>query len=190
MKDKKIKILCLSGKAGTGKDTILKSLSQLGLNFNKIISYTSRPQRENEIDGQDYYFITHEDFLSKIQNEEMLEYTEFNGWFYGIGKDCLSENMWNIGILTPSGIQTLREYDNLEVIIFPIIASDKIRLIRQLEREQDPNIDEIIRRYKADQIDFDNSLYSLQHGNLNNNYSDLAKILTQLAEFLRTNPIN
>ena len=65
----------------------------------------------------------------------MLEYTSFNGWFYGIGKDCLSEEKVNIGVFNPAGIENLKKYNNLLIVDFTIYADDKMRLLRQLNRE-------------------------------------------------------
>lgn len=53
------KIIALIGKAGSGKDTILKEiLKQEPIKYNEIISCTTRPKREGEIDGVNYYFLT------------------------------------------------------------------------------------------------------------------------------------
>ena len=62
----KYKIVALIGEAGSGKDTILQDLLQ-NSNFNEIISYTTRPPRDGEINGKNYFFISPEEFLDKIQ---------------------------------------------------------------------------------------------------------------------------
>lgn len=175
-------IICIVGKAGSGKDTILKSVCDIAKNkVNPIISYTSRPMRQGEINGKDYYFITKEEFLNKIQNNEMIEYTEFNGWFYGIASDCLSEKIPNIGIFNPAGIKCLRRYSNLKIYIFYITASSKIRLLRQLNREEEPDVDEVIRRYQADNIDFEIcDIYGLK----NETIEDFAQIVSLIIRYI------
>lgn len=175
-------IICIVGKAGSGKDTILKSVCDIAKNkVNPIISYTSRPMRQGEINGKDYYFITKEEFLNKIQNNEMIEYTEFNGWFYGIASDCLSEEIPNIGIFNPAGLESLKQYSNLKIYIFYITASPKIRLLRQLNREEEPNVDEVIRRYKADNIDFE---ICDEYGLKNETISDFAQIVGLIISYI------
>ena len=69
--------------------------------------------------------------------------------------DSLSKSKINIGVFNPAGIEALSH--NKDIILFPfyVVASDKQRMIRQLEREENPNVYEIIRRFKADDIDFD-----------------------------------
>lgn len=152
-----IKIVALIGEAGSGKDTIMQNLlKKYPQYFNEIISCTTRPIREGEINGVNYYFLTSEDFLDKVAKGEMLEATSFNGWYYGTGLLSVKENAINLGVFNPAGIYTLSKNENIELTVFKIECSDKIRLLRQLNREHNPNVDEIIRRYKTDKIDFSN----------------------------------
>ena len=68
----------------------------------------------------------------------------------------MSEDEVNIGVFNPTGIESLLAHrDKVKVIVFRVYVSDKTRLIRQLNRERDPDVHEIIRRFKADWIDFD-----------------------------------
>ncbi|MDR0789552.1 MAG: guanylate kinase [Bacteroidales bacterium] len=78
-------IVIFSAPSGSGKTTILKRLFDLNPDvFDFSISATSRPKRNNEIDGKDYYFLTEQDFRAKIANDEFLEWEEvYNGILYG-----------------------------------------------------------------------------------------------------------
>jgi guanylate kinase len=150
------KIIALIGKAGSGKDTILKEiLKQEPIKYNEIISCTTRPKRENEIDGVNYYFLTPSEFANKILNYEMLEATSFNDWFYGTSYDSLRSGIPNIGVFNPDGIRALSQNNDIDLTVYYIQASDKTRLLRQLNRENNPNVAEIVRRYKTDEEDFD-----------------------------------
>ena len=71
-------VAALFGPAGSGKDSTLASVMSQNPEFNRLISDTTRPPREQEIDGLSYNFITTEEFQKKILNKEMLEYCEFN----------------------------------------------------------------------------------------------------------------
>lgn len=150
----KIKIIALIGKSGAGKDTILKSIVSRYCGINEIISCTTRPPREKEVDGINYYFISKEEFLAKVLNGEMLEATVFNDWCYGTSLDSLKEDTINIGVFSPAGIEALLDNPIIDLKVFYIQVSDKTRLIRQLNRETNPNIEEIFRRYKTDEEDF------------------------------------
>ena len=123
--------------------------------LHEIVSCTSRPKRENEIEGINYYYHTKESFENKVKNNEMLEYTYFNGWYYGTGLESVDEHKINIGVFNPRGIQKLSaRREEIDLKVFLIDASDKTRLLRQLNRENNPNVKEIIRRFNTDEEDF------------------------------------
>lgn len=149
------KIIALFGEAGTGKDSIQNYLCQT-YHFNPIISYTTRPPRQGEIEGISYHFITDEEFLNKTLNGDMLEATSFNGWFYGTALSTLKEDIINIGVFNIEGIKILVENSQLEILPIKIETEDRLRITRQLYRENNPNCLEICRRFLADTKDFNN----------------------------------
>ena len=102
----KYKIVAIIGKAGSGKDALLKNLIEHNKNWNEIISCTTRPPRDGEKDGNQYYFLSNEEFARKILNNEMLEAAVFNDWCYGTAYDALDLNTINIGVFNPTGIET------------------------------------------------------------------------------------
>ena len=153
----KINIIAICGKAGAGKDTLLQKVTRSGRisSFvNEIVSFTTRPPREGEVNGVIYHFMTNEEFAEKILNKEMLEATIFNDWCYGTSLQSLDANKVNIGVFNPEGIETLLEDPRINLRVYYIDVPGKERLIRQLNREESPNVDEVIRRYKADEEDF------------------------------------
>lgn len=79
------KIIILSAPSGTGKSTIIRELMQMPeLNLGFSISATSRPPRQGEVNGREYYFISHEDFMQKVRNGEFVEWEEvYSGTCYG-----------------------------------------------------------------------------------------------------------
>ena len=148
------KILAIIGEAGTGKDTIMKKVLKKNPNLHEIVSCTTRPPREKEKNGVNYHFLTHEEFTKKILNNEMLEATVFNNWCYGTSYDSLDVNKVNIGVFNPAGIEALMEHKNIFIVCYYVRAADKQRLLRQLNREENPDVKEIIRRFSADNLDF------------------------------------
>ena len=149
------KIIALIGEAGTGKDTILQRiLAARPTEFHEIVSCTTRPPREGEVDGVNYFFIDPEEFAYKVLNYEMLEATNFNDWFYGTSYDTLRSDVPNIGVFNPDGIRALQGRPDIDLTVYRVSCSDKTRLLRQLNREDHPNVDEIVRRYKTDKDDF------------------------------------
>lgn len=152
----KVKVIALFGKAGSGKDTILRALVKADPDkFNEIVSCTTRPPREGEQEGVNYHFLTVEQFTEKVLNGDMLEATEFNNWHYGTALSSLSTEKINVGVFNPEGIRCLMEDNFVDLTVYYVRASDKERLIRQLNREENPDIQEIIRRFSTDEQDFE-----------------------------------
>lgn len=156
LKMDKYKLVILIGKSGSGKDTILKEVLK-HKDFNPVVSMTTRPPREGEIDGKDYIFVDSDTFTKYLLEDKLIEATIFNNWAYGTPYSSLSFEKTNIAVLNPEGVRILKEDNKLNVTVIYINASDKTRLIRQLQREENPNIQEILRRYGADEKDFEPS---------------------------------
>lgn len=149
----KYKIIALFGKAGAGKDYI-KQLLVDGYKIHGIIPSTTRPPRENEIDGVDYHFLDDQSFGQQVLNNTMLEATCFRDWFYGTSIKDLYEEGINVGIFNIQAIECLLQDSHLIIQPVYITAPDKIRLLRQLKREENPDCLEICRRFSADYKDF------------------------------------
>jgi guanylate kinase len=151
----KYQVVALIGKAGAGKDSIQKATCELHpLMFHPIVSCTTRPAREGEIEGVDYHYITLNEFTRKVLNGDMLEATEFRDWFYGTTLESLSKDKINIGVFNPAGVEALLEDSRLDVTVFEVVAPDKQRLMRYLNREENPDCAEMCRRYFTDEKDF------------------------------------
>lgn len=149
------KIIALYGESGAGKDTIQDWLvKQHPTEAHKIVSCTTRPPRDYEENGKDYYFIDTETFAKKLLNGDMLEATTFNNWGYGTPIDCLEKDKINIGVFNIAGIDCLLQDPRLDVAVVYVKASAKERLIRVLNREEKPDCGEICRRFLADIKDF------------------------------------
>ena len=152
---KRYQVLALIGKAGAGKDTIQNVTCEAhpGI-FHKIISHTTRPPRDNEVDGADYHFTDIPDFTRRVLSCDMLEATEFRGWFYGTSLESLDENKVNIGVFNPAGVRAILESPDVDVKVIYIDTNDKTRLLRYLNRSENPDCAEMCRRYYADEKDF------------------------------------
>ena len=78
------KLIIVSAPSGTGKSTLVRYLLSKDLDLEFSISATSRPPRDGEQNGVDYYFLTPEEFKQRIANGEFLEYEEvYENTFYG-----------------------------------------------------------------------------------------------------------
>lgn len=180
------KIIALCGKSGAGKDSLMMAIfSHLEKYLNPIVSHTTRPKREKEIADKSYHFVSEDEFLTLIDENKMLETTSFNNWYYGTSIDSLSKDKINIGVFNPDGIMSLLEDDRIELEIYYITAKGKTRLIRQLNREENPDVDEIIRRYDADEIQFQKMNNIKCNIMVNETFSDYTTIVDSICEKVR-----
>lgn len=148
-------MVCICGKAASGKDTILKTiLEEYPDIFCRNLSTTTRSPREGEIQGIDYDFITEQEMMNKLMNGDMLEVVEFNGSFYGTALDTLSTEKINISIYNPGGIELLLENTQINLLIFYIECDDKIRVLRYINREPNFNLQKFCDRMIVDEKEF------------------------------------
>ena len=84
-------IYIITGPSGVGKNTIINELSN-HLDFYFSVSHTTRPRRENEVNGKDYYFITEEEFENLIKSDQMIEYEQYGDFYYGTSREELSND--------------------------------------------------------------------------------------------------
>lgn len=150
----KINILALFGESGAGKDTIQKWIASNVPNVHEIISCTTRPKRDYEEEGKDYYFLDTVQFGEKVLNGTMLEATCFNNWFYGTPLEGLNADCINVGVFNIQGIEHLLEDKRLNILPVRVYVPDKERLKRILDREVDPDCAEVCRRFLTDNKDF------------------------------------
>lgn len=164
-------VVILTGMSCVGKDRVREELGR-EYNFTNIVSYTSRPIRENETDGIDYNFVSKEEFKRMIDNNEMIEYRSYNTlfnnisdtWYYGIKKEDLDIDKNYVVVLDLDGTERFIQHyhDTQNYLIIYLSASDSIRKRRAINRGSF-DITEWNRRVIADKIDFSRDRrYSLQ----------------------------
>lgn len=91
------KLIIFSAPSGAGKTTIVKQLIASGLPLEFSISACSRAHRDGEVDGKDYYFLSKEEFLKRVANDEFLEWEEvYKGNYYGTLKSEINR-IWAQG---------------------------------------------------------------------------------------------
>lgn len=159
------KIYCICGKSSTGKDTIYKRiLEDKSLDLKTIVTYTTRPIREGEVNGREYYFIDENETdrleaLGKVI--EMRAYNTVHGVWKYLTADNGNINLANENYLIIGTLESfvkIRDYFGREKIVpIYIEVDDGVRLERALKRErrqENPKYEEMCRRFLADANDF------------------------------------
>lgn len=121
-----LNVIAILGKSGSGKDTLAKELAT-DERFNLVVTATTRPKRDYEVDGVDYIFMTPEEF----RKAEKIEEASFNGWHYGTPISALSKDKINVIVINPDGFVSLVCNDKINIIgAFELQVNDKERLLR------------------------------------------------------------
>ena len=160
------KIFCVMGKSASGKDSVFKKLAaDPGLGLRTVVPYTTRPIREGERDGVEYYFTDERHFQDLKQSGKIIEdrayHTVHGLWRYFTADDgqiCLSPENNYIIIGTLEAYRQMLDYFGPD-IMRPVYVEveDGQRLLRALKREQfqtKPRYAEMCRRFLADCEDF------------------------------------
>lgn len=159
------KIFYVMGKSASGKDTIYKRLLEMQPHLKQVVLYTTRPIRQGEKDGKEYYF-TSEDRLKQLREEgkiiEERTYQSILGpWTYFTvddGQIDVNSDDSYLMIGTLESYEKTRNYYGAGIMVpIYIEVEDGKRLLRALEREdkqKEPKYAELCRRYLADEEDF------------------------------------
>ena len=145
-------VIAIFGKAASGKDTFARDLAEnLGDAAHLVISTTTRPKRECEVEGREYHFIDEDTFKQQRYSGHFIEWNEFRGWYYGIEKSEIVADKANIAVVDFHGLVALAcSYD---VIPIYMKAPLFVRLKRYVKRDGKFSL-EVLRRWAADTIDF------------------------------------
>ena len=165
-------MICLIGESGSGKSTIEREICRR-FGLKKVVSYTTRPMRDGEVDGYDYHFVSEDKFKQMEDNGEFAETTVFRDWHYGATiKDVVASDVF---VIEPIGLRKLLGRRNeLGVTIIPIYicVPERSRMIRMLQRGD--NIDEVMRRVGNDRETFKGVNELVEHTVFNSFHSSFA----------------
>jgi len=145
-------LIVISGPSGAGKDTIVNEIQKINKKIWVSISMTTRSIRPGDIPDESYYFLTREEFESRIKEDKFLEYAEYNNNYYGTPKDKilekLNEGLDVILVIEIQGALKVKELVPDAVFIFILPPSLK-ELKRRLIGRNTETIDKVISRFKT-----------------------------------------
>lgn len=142
------KLFIFSAPSGSGKTTIVRSLLEKNLNLEFSISATSRPKRNNETHEKDYYFLTADDFKSRINSNDFLEWEEvYENRFYGTLKSEV-QRIWDKGnhvifdVDVVGGLNIKKNYPEkaLSIFVMPPSVEEIEKRLRNRSTDSDEDI--------------------------------------------------
>ncbi|MCA9948243.1 MAG: guanylate kinase [Anaerolineales bacterium] len=135
-------LMVISGPSGVGKDTIARlAIERRPDDFYFVVTATTRPAREGEVDGYDYFFVTHNQFARMIEEEELLEYAVVYNDYKGVPKqqirDALASGKNVIMRVDVQGAATLRKLIPNAIFVFLRTATEEDLVNRLIERKSE-----------------------------------------------------
>ncbi|MFZ5818315.1 MAG: guanylate kinase [Chloroflexota bacterium] len=142
-------LIVISGPSGAGKDSVVQRMKECGLPFHFVITATTRPKRENETHGKDYFFVSKEEFAHMIENNELIEYAIVYSDYKGIPKQqvraALASGKDVVMRLDVQGAETVRKLAAEALLIFITTQSEQ-ELVSRLQMRQTETPDELALR--------------------------------------------
>ena len=183
-----MKLFVVTGPSGAGKGTLIRALTERRDDLEVAISATTRPQRPGEEDGHDYYFLTEEEFLGRIEAGDFLEHVVYvSGQRYGTlrsevarihaaGKSVVLE-------LETKGARAVRDAESSAVTIFiaPPSFAELERRLRERATESSGEIDERLELAREQMREADDFDYVVMNDNVERAVTELDGIVTREA---------
>ena len=169
-------MLILVGASATGKTEIVKKLVS-DYQIKKMVTYTTREKRINEIDGIDYNFISKDEFLKLKEEDKFVETVCYNNNYYGTLKADVSDD--KVVILEPSGLENFYTVFPNELMSIYIHTDKAIREKRMLERGD--KLENVVMRLAKDDSIFDiNKISHIDHIITNNSDNNIDEVTKQV----------
>ena len=177
-------MVILSSPSGVGKTTLTKKIQQKYQSFKISVSHTTRTPRSNEVDGVDYYFVTHEKFKKMINEKKFYEYAKIFDNYYGTSKQSVNklhkENYDVVFDIDWQGTKQLSKYKELNLIKIFILPPNKKELKNRLiNRNQDNNqtVEKRLNQYENDIQHWSDYDYVLINQDLESCFNQIEKII-------------
>ena len=132
-------LVVISGPSGVGKDSLLQELKERHLPIHFVVTATTRPRRENETNGVDYFFVSKPEFARMIDQDELIEYAIVYNDYKGIPKQQVREALASgkdvVMRVDVQGAATVRKLAPEAVLIFLTTESEEA-LVQRLKARQ------------------------------------------------------
>lgn len=184
------------GKSTTGKDTVYRNLLEKNkFDLKKVVLYTTRPMRDKEENGVQYFFCDEEGYQKFLNDRKIIEGRTYDTCYGPWRYFTVDDGQIDLESSSSLMIGTLEAYESMtnyfgkdKVVPVYIEISDRIRMERAMHREnkqEHPKYDEMCRRYLADEEDFsEEKLKAAGITRRFNNEGTIDQILDEINEYL------
>ena len=185
-KSKKGEIIAVSAPSGGGKTTIVKQILKKFPEIVFSVSATTRPKRESEKNGVEYYFITEAEFKQKINNDEFVEWEKFYDYYYGTFKSVVEENVKNgksvlLEVDVKGAISLKKIYPEAHLIyITPPSFEELVKRLRERRTESESDMKKRIERAKMELSVKDKFDYFIDNKDLNKAINDTSDLINKI----------
>lgn len=139
-------LIVISGPSGVGKDTVVQRMQERGMPFHFVVTANTRPKRENEVHGKDYFFVSKDEFARMIEQNELIEFAVVYGDYKGIPKQQVREALASgkdvIMRLDVQGAESVRKLAPEALLIFITTESEE-ELVGRLKARKTETRDEL-----------------------------------------------
>ena len=162
-------LLVLSGPSGVGKDLLLTRLRESGRPYHFTVTATTRPKRDEELDGIDYHFTTERRFKQMIAGDELLEWALVYGNYYGVPKRQVTEALARgndvILKIDVQGAATVRQIapEALFIFLAPPSEAELERRLRGRRTESETALATRLDKARQELLEADNFDYTVVH---------------------------
>jgi len=181
-------LIVISGPSGSGKGTIIKEVMKKIPDLLYSVSYTTRPKREGEIEGKDYFFISKDEFEKLIDEDFFIEWAKVYDYYYGTGKEFvlnnLNDNRDVILEIEIQGAKKIREIYDKKNVIFIFIAPPDFKELekRIMNRKRGETEEEIKKRMNFAKKEIEESKnydYIIINDNINKAVKKIVNIINK-----------
>ena len=180
------KLIVFSAASGAGKTTIVKEILKEFPQITFSISATTRPRRENERDGIEYFFLTEAEFRKMVENDEFIEWEEFYDYYYGTQKSFINGNidagkpvLLELDVKGALTIKRLYPYAHL-IYISPPSFEELVKRLRQRNTESESDFMKRIDRAKMELSLKDQFEYIIENKDLNTAITEAKSLVKKI----------
>jgi guanylate kinase len=179
-------IIAISAPSGSGKTSIIKQILKKNPELVFSVSATTRPKRESETDGVEYFFISEEEFKKKIEDDEFIEWEKFYDYYYGTFKSVIEQNIskgksFLLELDVKGAIALKKIYPRTHLIyILPPSFYELVKRLRERRTESEEDFKKRVERAKMELSVKDKFDYFIVNEDLNKAIQQTSELINKL----------